>query len=376
MIPTHRPYLGRAELDAVARVFDSRWLGLGPRTAEFEAALCAFLGVKHVIAVNSGTAALHLALAVLDLQPGDEVILPSLTFASAAQVVLAAGATPVFCEVCPDSLNIDVHDALSRVSARTKVIMPLHYGGYACAMDELLCAARARGLSVVEDGAHAFGSSYRGRMVGTLGDLTCFSFDPIKNITCGGGGAIATDRDELARRMLPLHNLGFESRSWTRRVEGSSAVPAVVTPGYRYHLADLNAAIGLEQLKQFPAFKARRQEIVRRYDEAFAAVPGLSLLRHDVEASCPFSYVVRVPAQRRSALRAYLTARGIETLVQFTPNHLHLAFASARTPLPVTEALHAEILSLPLYYELTAGQLETVIAAVLAFFADPLSPNQ
>jgi perosamine synthetase len=367
VIPVHRPYLGREELDAVGRVFESRWLGMGAVTKEFEQRLREFLGVKHVIATNTGTAALHLALDALDLQPGDEVIVPSLTFVSSVQAILAAGGRPVFCEVSDATLTVDAEDAFRRVTPRTRVIMPVHYGGRACEMDELLPSARERGIRIVEDAAHAFGSSYRGRMVGTLGDATCFSFDPIKNITCGGGGAVATDDDEIAERALPVRHAGVQADSWSRRLSERPWSYKVIVAGYRYHLSDVNAAIGLEQLKRMEAFKARKRAIVRRYDEAFHGVSGLALLRADPEATFPFSYVVRVLDGRRDGLMAHLEGQGIATTVEFTPNHLQPAFARFASPLPVTERLYEEILTLPLHVEMTDADVERVIAAVRSF---------
>jgi perosamine synthetase len=199
VIPVQRPYLGQEELTAVAKVFDGRWLGMGAVTQEFEERLREFLGAKYVLAVNTGTAALHLALTALDIGPGDEVIVPSLTFVSSVQATLAVGARPVFCEVNEDTLTIDVHDVGRRVTVRTRAVMPMHYGGLVCDMDALLPFAREKKIWVVEDAAHAFGSSYEGRKVGTLGDVTCFSFDPVKNISCGEGGAIVLQSGSLQR---------------------------------------------------------------------------------------------------------------------------------------------------------------------------------
>jgi perosamine synthetase len=341
---------------------------MGKVTKAFEERLCEFLGAKHVIAVNTGTAALHVALAALDLAPADEVIVPSLTFISSAQAVLAAGARPVFCEVSPDTLNIDVDDAMARATPRTRAIMPVHYGGQVCDMDTLLPWARERKLWVVEDAAHAFGSSYKGRRVGTLGDITCFSFDPVKNITCGGGGAVATDNDGLARRMLPRRNVGMDADSWSRLQDERGWYYEVVAPGYRYHLADLNAAIGLEQLQRAEEFKARKRAIVRRYDEAFGDVSGLTLIVHDDAETFPFSYVIRVRDGRRDALMRHLRERGIGSSVEFIPNHLHLLFAESSGRLPRTEQLYTEILTLPLYVEMTDADVEGVIGAVRDFF--------
>ena len=206
-------------------------------------------------------------------------------------------------------------------------------------------------------------------MVGTLGDVTCFSFDPIKNITCGGGGAVATDDDEIARRVLPARHTGIEADSWSRRATGRPWSYEVVAPGYRYHFADLNAAIGMAQLDRFETFKARKQAIVRRYDEALREVGGLALIRHEYEATFPFSYVVRVLDGRREALMAHLSEKGIGTTVEFAPNHLQPLFARFGRPLPVTERLCDEIVSLPLYVEMTDADVETVIGEVRSFLA-------
>jgi len=367
VIPVQRPYLGQEELTAVAKVFDGRWLGKGAVTQEFEKRLREFLGAEHVLAVNTGTAALHLALTALGLGPGDEVIVPSLTFVSSAQAVLAVGARPVFCEVNEDTLTIDVHDVGRRVTARTRAVMPVHYGGLVCDMEALLPFAREKQIWVVEDAAHAFGSSYKGRRVGTLGDVTCFSFDPVKNISCGEGGAVVTDNEDLAHRLLPVRNVGIKKDSWDRQDGTRDWFYEVVTPGYRYQLSNLNAAIGLEQLKRFAVFKARKQEIVRRYDRAFTDVGRLRLLSRNLDEVFPFFYVVRVLGQRRDALIEYLREREIGAGVHYIPNHLQPLFADCRVPLPTTERLFEEIITLPLYFEMTDAEVEAVIAAVRAF---------
>jgi perosamine synthetase len=234
-------------------------------------------------------------------------------------------------------------------------------------MDALRRVAQAQGLSIIADATHAFGSRYRDRPLAGLADIACFSFDAIKNITCGGGGAVATNDDKLAQRIRLQRNLGIDLDSWSRRQSDTRAY-AVVAAGYRYAMNNLNAAIGLEQLKRFDQFQARRRSIVSRYDEAFAGVRGLVLHRHALESSCPFSYVLRVPGGRRDEFSAFLRRKGIETLVQFMPNHLHPAFAPYARALPTTEALYAEIVSLPLYYEMAEADVETVIEAVAAFF--------
>jgi dTDP-4-amino-4,6-dideoxygalactose transaminase len=370
MIPVQRPYLGKEELEAVGRVFDSRWLGLGATTKEFEDELRKLLGVKHVIAVNTGTSALHLALDSVGIGPGDEVIVPSLTFVASVQAIVACGAKPVFCEIEEDTLNIDVADALGRVTERTAAIMPVHYGGLACDMDPLLAFCRQRNIRLVEDAAHAFGSSYKGRPIGSFGDVACFSFDPIKNITTGEGGAIVTNDDEVAGRAVPKRILGINNDTWSRYRNERNWFYEVITPGYRYHMPNINAAIGLQQLKRFDVFRTRKQEIVRRYDRAFGEVPSIAVLRHDIDEMFPFSYVVRVMDGKRDDLMTFLKERGIATGVHYIPNHIQPLFRDSHAALPVTERVFEQMVTLPLYYEMTDADVLQVIEGVLAFAAE------
>lgn len=375
-IPSHRPCLGPAELDAVREVLDSRWLGRGRLTKQFEDRLADYLGADHVIAVNSGTAALHLALDALGLEADDEVIVPSLTFVSSVQAILAAGGRPVFCEVNPATLNLEPDDAAACLSERTRAILAVHYGGRICDMEGLRRLTASRGISLIEDAAHAFGSGPPGARAGTLGDIGCFSFDPIKNITCGGGGAVVTDDHSLAERIRARHNVGLETDSWSRLTGERPWFYRVIEPGYRYYMSNLNAAIGLVQLGRMEEFRARKRAIVRRYDEAFSHVEGLAVIRHDFDDVFPFNYVVRVLGGRRDALMQHLKERGIGTTIQFIPNHLQPVFAPFSRPLPVTEQLYEEILTLPLYVEMTDADVEEVIGEVKAFLASPVAVSR
>jgi perosamine synthetase len=360
--------LGPEELAAVQRVFEGRWLGMGACCLAFENELRSFLGVEHVIAVCSGTAALHIALCILDLRPGDEVIVPTLTFVATAQAVVMAGATPVFCDVDERTCNLDVQDATRRITSRTKAIIPVHYGGSACDMDGIGRLASDQRIHVVEDAAHAFGSTYGSRKIGTFGSVTCFSFDPVKNITCGEGGALATNDPELARKAANRRILGITTDTWSRQSSCCSWFYDVTGPGYRYHMSDINAAIGLEQLKRFPDFKQRKQQIVGRYDEAFADLKDVALREQKRDETCPFFYVIRVLNGRRNDLMAYLKERGIASGVHYIPNHLHGAFARPGNSLPTAERLYGQLLTLPLFYEMTDAQVEMVVSAVRRFF--------
>ncbi len=370
MIAVQRPHLGAEELEAVRKVFDTRWLGMGATTKEFEDRIRSYTGAKHVIAVNTGTSALHIALAVFNLQPDDEVLVPSMTFVASIQAILSAGAKPVFCEIEPDTLNMDMEDALSRVSDRTKVIMPVHYGGFVCDMDTLMPFARKRGIKVVEDAAHAYGSSYKGRKVGTLGDVTCFSFDPIKNITCGEGGAVTTDDDAIAARIVPKRILGIDNDTWSRYKNERNWFYAVTTPGYRYHMPNINAAIGLAQHEKMEEFRRRKIEIVERYNRELAGIEGLRLLKMPLEEAFPFFYIVRVENGRRDAMMKFLKERGIGTGVHYIPNHIQPLFAGSQISLPITEMVFEQMLTLPLHCELSDADVEKVIAEIKSFFEE------
>lgn len=375
-ISAHSPALGHDELAAVAGVFDSRWLGQGASTLAFEHALCAHLDVPHVVAVGSGTAALHLSLEALDLPEGSGVLVPSLTFVATIQAILAARLRPVFCEVVADTLQLDIDDCRRRLEGigpghpPVRVVLPVHFGGASCDLAELAAFAKQRDLLIVEDAAHAFGSRVDGRALGTMGIAGCFSFDPIKNITCGEGGAVATGSEALANRLRSARALGISADGWSRHTGASPWAYGVTTTGWRSHLPNMNAAIGLVQLARLPQFRARRQAIVSRYDGALAGLTGLTAVTRPCPDQCPFTYAVRVTNGARDGLIAHLRSRDIGSAVEYIPNHGQPAFAAFHVPLPTTEQLHGEILSLPLHAELLDDDVAVVIDAVTEYFHD------
>ena len=368
LIPVSRPDLGEDELAAVREVFESRWLGMGAVTKKFEDAIGGFLGGEapsQVVSVNTGTTALHLALDGIGIGQGDEVVLPSLTFAATVQAVTALGAVPVFCDVEEGTLNIDVADMDRCVTKKTKAIIPVHYRGLPCAMDEILDLAGRHGLRVVEDAAHAFGSSYRGKKIGSFGDLTCFSFDPIKNITCGEGGAIITRDAALAERLRCKRILGIDKDTWSRYRHERAWFYDVTEQGFRYHLSNINAAIGLVQLKKFSRMNDRKIAIAKRYDEAFKKIKGLGLLKTDYDGLALFTYIVRVLDNKRDALMAFLKERGVDSGIHYIPAHHFTYFKPfAKRPLPHTETLYQQILTLPLFAEMTDEEAGRLIEAV------------
>lgn len=367
LMPVSRPSVGRRELNEIDKVFKSHWLGLGAWVARFEGKIRGFIGVGNAIAVNTGTTALHLALNALGIKGPDEVIVPSLTFAASVQAIMMAGAKPVFCDVQPDTLNMDVEDMAQRITRRTKAIVPVHYGGLACDMERILKVAAVKKIKVIEDAAHAFGSLYKGKRIGSFGDATCFSFDPIKNITCGEGGAITTNNAELAQIIYKKRILGIDKDTWSRYKHRREWFYTVSTLGFRYHMSNINAAIGLIQLEKFNTMDKRKKESVIRYDEAFRRIEGIELLKRDYRNTAPFNYIIKIKKGRDKLIK-FLKERGIDSGVHYIPNHLQPFFKEFRDSLPVTERVWLQIITLPLYYDMTDKDVERVIDSVKKFF--------
>ncbi len=367
MLPVSKPSIGEEELVKIKEVFSTAWLGMGSVVKEFEDAIKDYIGVKHVIAVNTGSSAIHLAIDVLDVKTGDEIITPSLTYAAAIQAIIACGAKPVFCDVEGETLNINARDVKKKISSRTKAILPVHYCGNPVDMDELLSLAQKHKLTVIEDACHGFGSIYKGKKIGSFGHMTCFSFDPVKVITCGEGGCITTNNDTWADLLQKKRLLGIDRDTWTRYKNKRSWHYDVVTQGYRYHMSNINAAIGLMQMKKISQFIEKRQKIVEMYDNAFKDIPKFSILKKDIKNLSPYCYILRVKRDR-DKLMIFLKEKGIETGIHYIPNHLQSFFKKYATKLPVTERVWQEILTLPLYYDMKEEDIRLVINSVKEFF--------
>jgi len=372
VIPISRPSLGAEELAAVGEVFASGWLGLGDVTRAFEQEVAAYLGCAHVVAVNSGTSALHIALAAQDIGPGDEVLVPSITFAATIHAVLATGATPVFCESIEDSVLLDPDDVARQVTPRTRAVIPVHLGGSPCDMDALVALAEGHGFRVIEDAAHAFGSLSNGRRIGSFGHATCFSFDPIKTLTCGEGGAVAVPDAEAAERLRTMRDLGFSDSVGGQPARGSS-FRAVTAKGFRYHLPNFCAAIGRVQLRKVDAFIERRQALCRRYDAAFGALDAVRIRPVDYRSVAPHIYIVRVVRGSRDAFAAAVEAAGIGTGRHYVANHVQPYFAPYATRrLPVADRVWRQLVTLPLHAGLTDADVTRVIDAVVSAERDVL----
>jgi len=367
ILPVSRPSIGQEELKEIEKVFSTGWLGLGSTVFEFENKLKDYLGANHVLSTNTGTTALHIALDAFGIKEGDEVIVPSLTFCASIQIITALGARPVFCEINPGTLNMDISDVEKRITKKTKAIMPVHYCGLACDMDALMEIGKNQNIFIIEDAAHAFGSSYKGKNIGSFGDATCFSFDPIKNLTCGEGGAVALSDETIAEMIRTKRVLGIDKDTWHRYRNERAWFYEVTMQGYRYHMSNINAAIGLAQFKKVDSFILKKKEIIQKYNDAFMGMDGLQILNWNLEETAPFAYIVRILDGAREGLIEFLKGRGVGTGIHYIPNHLQPFFKSYTTSLPVTEQIYKEILTLPLYYDMTDEQVFTVIQAVSDF---------
>lgn len=355
-----------AEKQAVMGVLDREFLGMGAEVEQFESALAEFFGRRSVCTVN-GTAALHLALQATGIGPGDEVLVPSLTYIASFQAISATGARPVACDINPDTCILDWRDAKRRLTAGTRAIMPMHYTGDVGDLRGIYALAEEHGVRVIEDASHAFGTMHEGRKVGSFGDISCFSFDGIKNITSGEGGCVVTDDEAVITRISDARLLGVVKDATKRYAGERSWEFDVNAQGWRYHMSNIMAAIGLEQLKRFPETAAIRQRLARRYDDLLNGMPNIRPLPRDYDNVVPHIYVVRIPGMSdRKALRERLLELGIQTGVHYQPNHILSYYRDPQAQgLPVTEKIFPELLSLPLHPDMTEKDVEYVCSRLI-----------
>ena len=357
-------------LDAARETLASGWWSMGPRVAELEERLAGETGADHALAVSSGTAALHLALLAVGCGAGDEVVLPSLNFVAAANVVRRVGATPVFCDVLgPDDLNLDPVDLAAAVGPRTRAVIALHYGGFACDMAAILDIARPAGIAVIEDAAHASGGRWGRRALGTIGTIGCFSFFSNKNLPVGEGGAVMTSDRELADQVRALRSHGMTAVTWQRH-EGHATSYDVVADGLNYRLDEVRAALALVQLRRLLDRNLARREHVVRYRELLDGVDEISFPFHGEDRlrdSAHHLAVALLPVGvSRDLIREALRAERIQTSVHYPPIHRFTSYkAAARRPLPRTDAISDRILTLPLYPHMSSSDVE-LVAQVLA----------
>ena len=368
MIQVFKPSLGEEEFQAVKEVMQSGWIGLGPKTQEFEEKFAAYVGTKYAVGLNSGTAALHLALMGCNIRPGDEVIVPSLTFVSTVHAIRYLGARPIFADVNEDTLCINVEDVSHKISSRVRALVPVHYGGHPCDMDELHALADARGILIVEDAAHACGSTYKDHRVGSLSYATCFSFHAVKNLAMGEGGAITTNDARLNDFVRKARWVGINKDTWARSSDLRTYgwYYEVEELGFKYHLSDIPAAIGIVQLQKLETTNARRRELVSRYNSALSSVPWITtpICRDHVLSAC-HNYVIKT--DYRDRLNLYLKDKGIATGVHYMPIHLHPVYKSYQADVPVTERVWRKLLTLPLYPDLTDEEVDYILTSIKNF---------
>ena len=369
MIPYGRQCIDEADIRAVVDVLRSEWLTTGPKVAEFEEVFAYFVGAKYAVAVNSGTAALHAAMFALGIGPGDEVIVPAMTFAATANCVVFQGGTPVFADVDPDTLLIDPSSVENRISPKTRAVIAVDYAGQPCDYDTLAAIARKHKFALVADACHSLGGRYKDRPVGSLALLSAFSFHPVKHITTGEGGMITTNNPNLADKMRLFRNHGITTDHRQRDAQGSWFYE-MVDLGYNYRITDFQCALGMSQLKKLSKWIERRREIAHRYDEAFQNVPRVKPLFVQGESFHAYHlYVVRLDLDgtglNRSTIFRKLRDDGIAVNVHYIPVHLHPYYQKRFHTKPglcsIAEAAYEQIISLPMYPALSDKEQNYVI---------------
>ncbi len=370
MLPYGRQHVDESDIQAVNEVLRGDWLTNGPTVARFEEAFAARVGARFAVALSSGTAALHAAAVVAGLGPGDEVILSPLTFLASANCLLYCGARPVFADIDPATLNLDPKRVEAALTVRSKAILPVHFAGLPCAMDRLQAIAQTHGLRIIEDAAHALGAEWNGRRIGSLGDLTTFSFHPVKHITTGEGGMVTTDDQHPAEELRRFRNHGIEKQVRDRQTTWRQDM---VTFGFNYRLTDIQSALGISQLRRLDAGLARREAIACQYQAAFAAMP--ELLPAPAQAGTRHAWHIyplriepdRLREDRETVFRA-LRAENIGVSVHYLPVHLHPyyrdRFGTDRGLCPAAEEAADRLLTLPLFPQMTDGDIADVIASV------------
>jgi dTDP-4-amino-4,6-dideoxygalactose transaminase len=370
-IPVFVPHIQDDTLKHVTDAFEVGWLGMGSFTKEFEERIASYLNLdnRHVLATNTGTSALHLGLLIAGVGPGHEVITPSFNYVADHQAVTATGADVVMCDIREDNLGIDCEKAEELISENTKAIMPLHFMGVPCDIKGVYALAQKHGLRVVEDCCHAFGSTFGESKIGSSGDIACFSFDPVKIITSIDGGAVVVNSEEELQRLRHLRFLGVDKETTERYKNRRAWEYDVVCQGFRYHLTNILASVGISQIKRVDEFIESRRKVCRAYNEAFAGIEDLKVPQTDFSNVSPFIYSLRVLEGRREALIKHLGGKNIDVGVHFIPVHKHSFYKDSRCgDMSVTERVVQEVLTLPLHSNMKSEFMGRVIEGVTSFF--------
>ncbi len=368
-IPFHKTHTSQKEIDAVVEALQSGWLTMGPKTIEFEEKFKEYIGAKYAVSFNSATAALHLALKSIGLEANDEVIIPTNTFIATAEVVTYFNAKPILCDIEEQTHNIDVTKIEALITPNTKALIPVHFAGQPCDMDEISHIAKKHNLKVIEDAAHTLPSSYKGKKIGTLSDITCFSFYATKTLSTGEGGMATTENEEYTKNMKINRLHGISKDAWDRYTSKGSWYYEVIDNGNKYNTTDLNAALGIVQLEKVEQLKKKRLEIANRYCAAFANTKiVLPFIKHDRETSWHL-FVIKV--NNRNELIEKLKNNGIVASVHFIPVHMHPYYREKynykMTDYPVANEVFSKALSLPIYPDMTDAEVNYVIEKVVNY---------
>lgn len=371
-IPVFSPHIHIDTLKHLTDALNVGWLGMGAVTKEFEERIEAFLELKerYVVATNTGTSALHLALIVAGVRTGDEIITPSFNYVADHQAIRMAGGEVVMCDIREDNLGIDCEKAEALITDKTKAIIPLHFAGIPCDQSGVYRLAEKYGLRVIEDAMHAFGTTIDERKIGSYGDITCFSFDPVKIVTSIDGGCVVVNSEEEAQRLERLRLLGVDKDTTERYRNRRAWDYDVLSEGYRYHLTNIMASVGVSQIRRIDEFITSRQRVCRVYNAAFSRIDGLKIPETDFDNVSPFIYSLRVRNGRRQALIDHLSGLDIEVGIHFIPVHKHSYFSSARCgDMSVTNRVVDEILTLPLHSNMPREFEKRVVNGVISFFS-------
>ena len=371
-VPFHRPYITEDEINAVADSMRKGWLTMGEKTRDFEKRFSEYIGSAHAVAVNSGTAAMHLALHCIGLKPGDEVIIPAMTFTATAEVIRYFNAVPVLADIDPETHLIATGEIEKKITTKTRAIMPVHYAGQPADMGPILETARSRGLRVVEDAAHSLPASYRGKQVGTIGDITCFSFYATKTVCTGEGGMAVTENSAWVDMMRTLRLHGISKDAWNRYSASGTWVYDVEYAGYKYNTTDLNAAMGIEQLKKIQLMQEMRKKIAEKYNKAFKDHEELILYRvRDDRTTSWHLYPLKLNTETLSCTRdefiESLKKQGVGTSVHFIPLYrftYYRGLGYSADKYPNSEWVFERSLSLPIFPGMTEEESDHVIECV------------
>jgi dTDP-4-amino-4,6-dideoxygalactose transaminase len=368
LLPFSRPSIGEDEIREVTEVLRSGWITTGPRTVQFEKDFAAYVGAKHALALSSGTAALHCAYWALDLRPGDEILCPSLTWPATANMAVALGAKVVFADIDRETRQIDPKDVAKKITKKTRAIVPVHFAGAPADIDGLQAIAGKK-IKIIEDAAHAAGTEYKGRRVGSHGNTTIYSFHPIKDITTGEGGMLTTDDDKLAERIKLFKFHGVSRDAWKAYGSAATAHYDTVLAGFKYNLTDIASALGIHQLRRLDGFIDRRRAIAEKYLAGLAGTPGLGL-----PAAPPYGHrhawhLFTVLVDKRDEFMTKLKEQNIGSGLHFEAVHRTSLYKKGAKRLPQTDHVCSRILSLPLFPDMTGQDADDVIAAVRRLLA-------